>query len=171
MKFLRISKDAYSEIFKWREDPFAIKYNPFDLCEFDMFCEVVSNCSSDISKLYNGDNFKWMVLNEKHVLATISLGSINKRMKTAELGYQVNPIFRAQGVGTSLVGLFSNFVFENSDLRKLIAMVADRNIPSCKILEKNGFIKEGLLRNHFIINGLEVDERIYGLLRTDIGRP
>jgi RimJ/RimL family protein N-acetyltransferase len=52
-------------------------------------------------------------------------------------------------------------------LRKLIAYVHEGNTPSRRVLEKTGFQAEGLLREHYLIDGMPVNEVIYGLLRKD----
>ena len=74
---------------------------------------------------------------------------------------------RNQGHGFDMAKALISKLFSQTDLRKLIALISDNNIPSYKIVEKLGFQKEGLLRSHFLIEGEEVDERIYGLLKKD----
>jgi ribosomal-protein-alanine N-acetyltransferase len=49
----------------------------------------------------------------------------------------------------------------------LTAHVFDFNIASARVLEKNGFVLEGLLRKHFRKDGKLVDARIYGLLKGE----
>jgi catechol 2,3-dioxygenase-like lactoylglutathione lyase family enzyme len=52
-------------------------------------------------------------------------------------------------------------------LRRLVAYVAEGNIASRRILEKVGFIQEGICREHYLINGIPTNEVLYGLLRSD----
>ena len=59
--------------------------------------------------------------------------------------------------------------FSESPLRKLIAYVHEDNAASRKVLEKAGYEAEGLLREHYLINGMPVNEVIYGVLRREIG--
>lgn len=127
----------------------------------------MSSFETRLEKLYSGNDFKWGIFSEEDLLAIVGLSSINKMMKTAEIGYQVNPKMRKRGIGTSAVNNLVRLIYKETDLRKLIAMVAFENKPSCKILEKLGFKQEGLLRKHFLIGGKEVDERIYGLLKGE----
>jgi RimJ/RimL family protein N-acetyltransferase len=47
------------------------------------------------------------------------------------------------------VGYISNYCFENMGLKRLFAPVLSYNKGSMKVLEKNGFILEGIFRNHF----------------------
>ncbi len=57
--------------------------------------------------------------------------------------------------------------FNESPLRKLVAYVHDQNLPSCRVLEKLGFQREGFLREHYIINGSPENEILFGLLKRE----
>ena len=52
-------------------------------------------------------------------------------------------------------------------LRKLPAYVHDKNLASCKVLQKLGFTQEGLLREHYLINGVPENELLFGLLKRE----
>jgi hypothetical protein len=49
----------------------------------------------------------------------------------------------------------------------ILAYVAEDNVPSCKLLGRIGFIKEGVCREHYIINGKPTNEVLFGILRSD----
>jgi ribosomal-protein-alanine N-acetyltransferase len=167
MEFVKLEPSMFKELFSWRDDPFAKKYNPFADCTFIEFTKIMNNYSQDLKEVYSGKDFKWAIIDNKEILALLGISQVNKMMKTAEIGYQVSPKYRRKGIGLIAVDELVKLVFTETDLRKLVATIADANIPSCKIVEKLGFKQEGLLRKHFIINGIETDERIYGLLREE----
>lgn len=170
MSFLlsEITSSMYEEIYSWRSDEYAVKHNPFAPCDFSEFSEKMESYSSNLQSVYDGTSFKWVIVDGSDILSVVGITDINKMMFTAEIGYQVNPKFRKQGIGTKAVFSLVTNVFEATNLRKLTATISDENIPSCKIVEKIGFKQEGLLRKHFIINGLEVDERFYGIFKDEV---
>lgn len=167
MDLIKIDQRFYSEIFQWRNDPYAREHNPFAPCEFDEFTTRMNSYSPDIQNIYAKKDMKWGYFNGEEILGIIGITKINQMMKTAELTYQVSPLKRNQGHGFDMAKALISKLFSQTDLRKLIALISDNNIPSYKIVEKLGFQKEGLLRSHFLIEGEEVDERIYGLLKKD----
>jgi ribosomal-protein-alanine N-acetyltransferase len=57
--------------------------------------------------------------------------------------------------------------FENLDLHRIQALVADNNIPSLKLLERFGFQKEGRLREDYLVNGIYEDSECYSLLKRE----
>ena len=167
-KLQSIDKKYYSEIYSWRSDPYAIEHNPFAPCDFELFSEIFSSYSSSLDEIYNGKDRKWIILQNDIVASVMGLSAINAMMKTAEIGYQVNPIMRNQGIGTKAVHTLVKAVFDHTEIRKMTATISSANLPSRKIVEKVGFKQEGLLRKHFIIQGKEVDEAVYGIFREEI---
>lgn len=89
-------------------------------------------------------------------------------MLTAELGYGIGTAFRGRGLATQAVKQFVTNAFAQTPLRKITALVHEQNLASQRVLEKVGFIREGLLREHFLINGEPVNEILYGLLSSDL---
>ena len=59
-------------------------------------------------------------------------------------------------------------IFMESELYRLMAYVYEANLASIRILEKIGFVREGVLRKHYLINGKRVNEVIFGLLRDEL---
>jgi ribosomal-protein-alanine N-acetyltransferase len=57
--------------------------------------------------------------------------------------------------------------FEEMGLHRVEAMIGPSNTPSVKLAEKHGFIKEGVLREHYNKDGTLVDSAVYGLLRHE----
>jgi ribosomal-protein-alanine N-acetyltransferase len=53
------------------------------------------------------------------------------------------------------------------DLRRLEADTDPRNAPSIRALERLGFVREGLLRERWVVAGEVSDSALLGLLRRD----
>lgn len=71
------------------------------------------------------------------------------------------------GYGTEALSAVTKFCFENTELQRLWAEVDVRNIPSQRILEKCGYIREGLIRQGKMVSTW-CDYYIYGILSTDL---
>jgi RimJ/RimL family protein N-acetyltransferase len=57
--------------------------------------------------------------------------------------------------------------FDDLQLNRIEADVDPRNAASCRALERLGFLREGLLRERWIVGGEVSDSAMYGLLRAD----
>jgi ribosomal-protein-alanine N-acetyltransferase len=66
------------------------------------------------------------------------------------------------------VRLALRHAFEELGLRRIEADTDPRNSGSCRLLERLGFVREGLLRERWLIDGELQDTAIYGLLRGEL---
>lgn len=87
--------------------------------------------------------------------------------KTAEIGYWIGEPFWGKGITTKAVALITEYGFNELDLIRIYAGVFDFNKGSMKVLEKNGFIKEGVFKNAVIKNNRIGDEHRYYKLKED----
>lgn len=85
--------------------------------------------------------------------------------KTALIGYWLGEPFWGKGMMTDVVRLMVNYCFENFDLARIQAGVFDGNPASMRVLEKAGFIKEGIAKKALYKFGLFADEHVYAITR------
>ena len=85
--------------------------------------------------------------------------------RTAELGYYLAEPYWGKGCMTEAVRQACAYVFENSDILRIYAEAFDYNTGSCRVLEKNGFQLEGVLRQNAVKNGRVLDMKLYAKVR------
>ena len=85
--------------------------------------------------------------------------------KDAELGYIFDKDFCGKGIATEATRLVLKEAFDALDIAKVSSEVFAPNIASCRVLEKNGFALEGILRKGAYKDGVLYDLRRYGKLR------
>ncbi len=88
---------------------------------------------------------------------------------TAEVGYWLAEPFWGKGIATAALKKFIPFAFNRFEIERLYAGVFDGNPGSCRVLEKCGFKKEGVLRSSVMKDGVLKDQHVYGLLRSELG--
>ena len=89
----------------------------------------------------------------------------NIHFMTAELGYYIGAEYWGKGIATKAVKFACDYVFENSDIARIYAEPFAENIGSCRVLEKNGFVLEGILRKNAYKNGKFRDMKLYSLIK------
>jgi RimJ/RimL family protein N-acetyltransferase len=82
----------------------------------------------------------------------------------AELGYWVGAPFRGKGLATMAVGALSRHGFEQLGLRRLQAAVYEWNPASARVLEKNGYVREAVLKKAVFKDGQLIDAWQYAKL-------
>lgn len=91
---------------------------------------------------------------------------VNPRNRSAEFGYIVHPNYQGRGLGTAMLTLALDHLFATTDLNKLYCQTAAFNTASVKLLEKLGFHRDGVLREHHELDGTLWDDLIYSMLRS-----
>jgi ribosomal-protein-alanine N-acetyltransferase len=67
--------------------------------------------------------------------------------KSAELGYFIGEPYWNMGITTRAVKLACDYGFRELDIVRIFSGVFEYNLPSQRVLEKCGFIKEAVLRS------------------------
>ncbi len=83
----------------------------------------------------------------------------------AELGYLLLSEYTGRGIATEAVRQICQAAFEKMPILRLTAQVCAPNAASCRVLEKNGFLLEGRLKNAVAKNGQICDLLIYGKVK------
>lgn len=99
-----------------------------------------------------------------------SIGAFRKdniHYRTAEMGYYIAESYWGKGIGTSAVKQLCSHIFNYTDIIRIYAEPFDYNIASCRILEKSGFVCEGILRKNAIKNGNALDMKMYSLVKEN----
>lgn len=125
---------------------------------------------ADIEKQFQARTiFEWggALRESGRVVGTCSLINIDAPHRRAELGYALNREFWGGGYATEMVELVIAFAFGPMNLHRLEADVHPENTGSIKVLEKQGFRREGYLRERWHHLGRIEDGVFFGLLRPD----
>ncbi|AZA11031.1 GNAT family N-acetyltransferase [Corynebacterium gerontici] len=88
----------------------------------------------------------------------------------ATLGYWVDRDYWGRGIASAACALAIDHAFERVGLHRLTATFMPDNPASGKVLARNGFQEEGLLRGNMHINGRFEDHFFMGLNRDDFTR-
>jgi len=101
------------------------------------------------------------------ILGTTTLHRINWTHRRAEIGYALNRAHWGKGLASEAVGAAIGFAFETLGLHRIEADTDPRNGRSVGVLEKLGFVREGLLKERYHVGGEVQDALLLGLLRPD----
>ncbi|RYY97011.1 MAG: N-acetyltransferase [Chitinophagaceae bacterium] len=86
----------------------------------------------------------------------------------AELGYVLtDETRRGQGFMNEALGAVLAYGFREMGLHRAEAFVGPGNSPSLRLMERHGFVREGLLRGHYFTQGRREDSVVFGLLREE----
>lgn len=167
IKLVPFDREMVGLIHRVRQQEPMLRYNPIVKIDEEEILARMSSESADLSEFSEKENFRWFAEYEDKIVGNVALTKINRMMGFAEIGYALDEKYYGKGIGTVLVSLAIEMIFAETPLRKITAYVHDENIASRRLLERLGFVREGLLRDHFIINGKLANEVFYGLLKDE----
>lgn len=89
----------------------------------------------------NNRSFPWGITlkSDREIIGTICLWNFSDDSKTAEVGYDLNPIFQRKGIMSEALNSVMGFGFNELNLDTIEAFTHVQNESSKKLLEKNGF--------------------------------
>lgn len=85
--------------------------------------------------------------------------------KDGEIGYLLLNDYWSQGITTEAVRLICETAFEELDIVRITGVVYAPNVASQRVLEKNGFIQEGLQKKAVFKDGKIYDLFLYGKVK------
>ncbi|MEW6981900.1 GNAT family N-acetyltransferase [Colwelliaceae bacterium 6471] len=137
---------------------------------------------SDVQKKFD-DRIKPWQQQENHWLTLMIhdkstdqfIGSIGFRVDSiecqrVEIGYLALNNAQGKGYITEAGSALIHYLFEQVQVRKIIAHCATVNTASCRVMEKLLLKREGLLRSDFQVNDIWYDSYAYGLLNPIYNR-
>ncbi len=125
--------------------------NPIGVLTEEKLRQQISESNSDLCHKKSTHRF-YIQMDSQHHVGVIALKDINWESGVCELGYLIAEPFQGRGIASQAVALITAKAFENG-IKKVKATTYVNNVASFKVLQKNGFILEGTLKNEVLIQG------------------
>ena len=107
-------------------------------------------------------------LGDDKLLGGLSLSNVRRGVtQAAALGYWLGLPFVRQGYMSDAVAAAVAFGAVELKLHRIEAATLPDNVASIKVLERNGFEREGFARRYLKINGQWCDHVLFGLVADD----
>lgn len=111
-----------------------------------------------------GTNFA--IMNQKEAIGGIGLVlQEDIYLRSAEIGYWLGEPFWGQGIATGALGAMVKYSFSTFDLVRLHTIVFEWNPASMRVLEKNGFQREGRMVKSVTKDGRTIDSFLFALTK------
>ncbi len=102
-----------------------------------------------------------------HMIGNCTLFALHRQNRRAEIGYALQRQHWGKGYMHEALGALLTYAFDEHDINRLEADIDPRNAGSAACLERLGFVREGFLRERWIVGGEVCDSVLYGLLRRE----
>ncbi|UFJ43054.1 GNAT family N-acetyltransferase [Brevibacillus humidisoli] len=97
-------------------------------------------------------------------------GIIRGSFHSANLSYDIDEAFSSRGYVTEAVKMLISFAYSGLALHRIQAAIMPRNLPSQRVVEKAGFVREGYSQHYIQINGIWEDHITYAITKERYDR-
>jgi ribosomal-protein-alanine N-acetyltransferase len=125
---------------------------------------------SVVKTIADGVYYPYLIIDtvKNRIAGFIDVKSIEPRLPKGELGYFIDKDYQSQGISSKVLAIICDYYFNKKGFNKLFIRTHPDNTAACKLAEKTGFKKEGLLRNDYKTTaGVIVDCVYYGRLKGE----
>lgn len=159
--------DDADAILRIRSNPDVMRYMPS--APWTELAQATAMVERDKAAMLKGDFVRLGLIRktDNFFLGSCILFHLDDGCRRAEIGYEMDAAVWGQGYMQEALVALLNYGFNEMNLNRVEADIVPHNLGSAKTLERLGFIREGLLRERWIVEGNVSDSAIYGLLRSD----
>ena len=141
LKIRRFEKKDRDDMFNnWTSDEEVARYMLYPLHK------TIEDAEKAINFFVSNENA--FVIDYNNMAVGSFTYTINKKHDFAEISYNLGREFQNKGIMSYVLKEFLEKA-KNDNVNLIIAEVMEENIPSCKLLEKNGFHLDGVIRKKY----------------------
>ncbi|MBN2334607.1 GNAT family N-acetyltransferase [Candidatus Bathyarchaeota archaeon] len=116
-----------------------------------------------------GTGTRWVItLNgDGSLVGEIGFYDYKKKHRKAEIGYKLARRHWSKGYMSEAMSAMLGYIYGETDINRIQALVDPRNPASLRVLEKHGFQREGVMRGYEYERGAYVDLIMLSILRRE----
>lgn len=124
---------------------------------------------ADLDWVEEGNAIVWAIAepSSNKALGKFVLFQFSQENRRAEVGYVLNREHWGNGLMTEIMARVIDYAFDELGLHRLEADTDTENAGSIALLEKMGFVHEGMFRQRWRVYGQWQDSAMLGLLKPD----
>src|SRR5688572_24252530 len=163
-------RDDAQALYEIHSDPAVMRYWSFPA--WTHLDQAHARVEFILGQRERGDVFVWALadIDNDRLVGSVALFALDVAQQRGEIGYSLRSDRQGQGVAAEALRAVLAFAFDELGLARIEADADPRNGPSCRLLERLGFVREGLLRERWRVNGEVCDTALYGLLAREFVR-
>jgi len=157
-------KDVTQGYVDWFSEKEVVRFSDNQFRSFTVRGQIqyVEECRS------NKDMVLFGIFDGNIHVGNISINGIRSPHRRAEITYVVgNSSYWGKGIASYAISEVIIISAQEYNLNKLVAGVAEHNTASARVLNKNGFVLEGIRKKHLFFDGKFTNQLDYGLLLNE----
>ena len=130
---------------------------------------------TELTSLYNkhihdDDERRFVIDADEQFVGIVELVNINFIHRSTEIQIIIKSEFQGMGLAKSAMYKGLDYAFNILNMHKVYLYVDTKNHKALNLYKRLGFIKEGILRQQFFVEGTYRDSIFMGILKNEIQR-
>lgn len=148
-------------------DPVVMQY--YGLEPFEKVEEVIDEISWYDKILREETGIRWGISlkDEGKIIGSCGFLNWERQHRRIDIGYELASDYWGKGIASEVLEAVITYGFEKMNVERIQALIEPPNIASIKLVERHGFLREGLLRHYEYGNGKFDDLYMYAILKED----
>jgi RimJ/RimL family protein N-acetyltransferase len=162
--------DDAAALYAVHSDPRVMRYWSFPAwTRLDQAHARIAGALADRAR---GAMYAWAVadLDSDVLVGSVAVFHIDTVQRRAEIGYSLHADRQGRGLAQEALRAVLAFLIDARGFERIEADIDPRNSASCRLAERLGFMREGLLRRRWFVDGEACDTALYGLLASEFVR-
>ena len=161
-----ISADHVHDFYEYVRHPEVL---PFILGAPENLNEALSELNYWRQVFYSKQSICWAIYDNEvgKMIGTCGFNSCSFIHRRAEISYELAYEYWNKSITTKIVKVLTEFAIKKMKMHRIFANLKVTNPASARVLEKNGFEREGMMRDFVIIGGEYHDSYMYAFIAGD----
>ncbi len=164
----RIEKGDAHDIFTYLSDKEVMKH--YGTEPFQTVDEAISAISRYETMFTEKRGIRWGITlkGDNRVIGSCAFHNMVSEHCRTDIGFVLSKNYWGQGIAQEALKAAIKYGVEYMNLNRIEALIEPPNVASQKLVERLGFLREGLLRSYEYYCGKFDDLYMYSLLKSDI---
>lgn len=106
--------------------------------------------------------------NDERIIGSVGFHRYVPQHHRVEIGFELSKAYWGKGIAGEALNAVLSYGFEHFPIQRIEALIEPENVASQRLVEKHGFVREGLLRKYEYTRSKYDDLYMYSLLRDDV---
>jgi ribosomal-protein-serine acetyltransferase len=157
--------EALADMVRRNADHFR-RYLPA-VAELDSVEKARAHLAQVAQREARAEVLEWNLFANGVLCGALRLNKIEPENRKTSIAYLLDEGHQGRGIATLAVRALLGYCFGDLDMNRVELTCATDNVPSMRLAERVGFVREGLLRQAEFLGGAFADHYVYGLLRSE----
>ena len=170
LRLRELRADDAPALYAVHSDPRVMRYWSFPA--WTQLAQAQARVRFIMDQRARGDVFAWAVADRDsdQLIGTIAAFALDTAQARCEIGYSLNADWHGKGLAQEALRAALAWLIDDFGLLRIEADIDPRNAASCRLVERLGFVREGVLRERWRVAGEVCDTSLYGLLAREFVR-